>query len=200
MVSTTAGGPRRAALRHSGNPASGGDRPRRRDVRAGVARRADAETAGVRGPRAGPATVDCVVEVVQALAGVPGTDNMRQLPVLDEDRPFWAGADDFLAAMIALLERRVARFGDVLRAHVPDFGRRYSRLLEKLTALDRVPSTVIHGDGDPRRSSRARSEGRANRGTGLPGHSTLETAIAGTPITMEDIRQELGCCFRLGDN
>jgi hypothetical protein len=102
--------------------------------------------------------------------------------------------------MIALLERRVARFGDVLRADVPDFGRRYSRLLEKLTALDRVPSTVIHDHGDPRRSSRARSEGRANRGTGLPGHSTLETAIAGTPITMEDIRQELGCCFRLGDN
>lgn len=92
------------------------------------------------------ATVDCMVGVVQALAGVPGTDNMRNLPVLDEDRLFWAGADDFLAALIALLERRVARFGDLLRAHVPDFDRRYSRILEKLAALDRVPTTVIHGD------------------------------------------------------
>jgi aminoglycoside phosphotransferase (APT) family kinase protein len=93
-----------------------------------------------------PATVGCVVEVIQTLAGVPGTDNMRQLPVLDEDRPFWAGADDFPAALIALLGRRVARFGDLLRTHVPDFDRRYSRLLDKLAALDRVPTTVIHGD------------------------------------------------------
>ena len=93
-----------------------------------------------------PLAVDCLVEVVRALAGVPGTDSMRQLPVLDEDRPFWAGTDDFPAALIALLERRVARFSELLRAHVPDFDRRYARILEKLTALDRVPATVIHGD------------------------------------------------------
>lgn len=93
-----------------------------------------------------PLAVDCLVEVVRALAGVPGTDSMRQLPVLDEDRPFWAGADDFPTALIALLERRVARFGELLRARVPDFDHRYARILEKLTALDRVPATVIHGD------------------------------------------------------
>lgn len=97
-------------------------------------------------PELEPATVDCVVEVVRALAGVPGTDAMRQLPVLDEDRPFWAGADDFPTALMALLERRVARFGDLLRAHVPDFDRRYARILEKLAALDRVSTTLIHGD------------------------------------------------------
>lgn len=93
-----------------------------------------------------PATIDCVVEVVHTLAGLPGTDNMRQLPVLDEARPFWAGADGFPTALIALLERRVARFGDLLRSHVLDFDRRHSRILEKLAALDRVPAAVIHGD------------------------------------------------------
>lgn len=84
--------------------------------------------------------------MIQTLAGVPGTASMRQLPVLDEDRPFRVGADDFPAALIALLERRVARFGELLRAHVPDFDRRYSRLVEKLAAFDRLPTTVIHGD------------------------------------------------------
>jgi len=93
-----------------------------------------------------PATLNCVVEVLRALATVPGTDAMREMSVLDEERPFWAGTDDFRTALVALLERRVARFGGALRSHVPDFDRRYTRILEKLDALDGVPSTVIHGD------------------------------------------------------
>jgi aminoglycoside phosphotransferase (APT) family kinase protein len=92
------------------------------------------------------ATVDCALAVLHALATVPGTNNMRQLPVLDEDRSFWTGTDDFPGALIALLERRVARFGELLGVHVPDFSRRYARLLEKLDGLDRIPTTVIHGD------------------------------------------------------
>jgi aminoglycoside phosphotransferase (APT) family kinase protein len=91
-------------------------------------------------------TVECVIGVLRALRTVPGTDAMKQLPVLDEDRPFWQGADDFPTAFIGLLERRVARFGDLLRQHVPDFGLRYARVLERLAALDRVSLTVIHGD------------------------------------------------------
>jgi aminoglycoside phosphotransferase (APT) family kinase protein len=93
-----------------------------------------------------PAAVGCVVEVIRSLAGVPDTDSMRQRAVLDENRPFWAGADDFPTALMALLERRVACFGDLLRAQVPDFNRRYARILEKLAALDRISTTVIHGD------------------------------------------------------
>jgi aminoglycoside phosphotransferase (APT) family kinase protein len=92
------------------------------------------------------ATVDCVIKVLRALSGVPGTDDMRQLPVLDEDHPFWLGVDDFPTALTSLLERRVARFGDLLRQHVPDFDRRYARIVKKLAALDRVPVTVVHGD------------------------------------------------------
>jgi hypothetical protein len=93
-----------------------------------------------------PAAADCLLLVLRSLAGVPATDVMRRLPVLDEDRPFWDGADDFAGALIALIERRSARFGDVLRAHVPDFDERYARLQSGLRGLDTVPSTVVHGD------------------------------------------------------
>jgi aminoglycoside phosphotransferase (APT) family kinase protein len=92
------------------------------------------------------AAVDCVTAVLRALRTVQGTEAMRRLPVLDEARPFWRGKDDFPAALIALLERRAARFGNLLRQHVPDFDRRYARVVEQLAALDQVPSTVIHGD------------------------------------------------------
>lgn len=94
----------------------------------------------------GAAVTDCLVQVLHALRRVPGTPAMRQLPVLDEQRPFWTGADDFRAALIALLRRRVARFGDLLRAHVHDFDHRYDRLLSRLARLDPVPPTVVHGD------------------------------------------------------
>lgn len=93
-----------------------------------------------------PAATDCMLLVLRALTGVAATDVMRRLPVLDEDRPFWDGADTFAGALVALLERRVARFGDVLRRHIPDFDERYTRLVSGLRGLDRVPATVIHGD------------------------------------------------------
>lgn len=99
-----------------------------------------------------PAAIDCMLLVLRSLAGVRATDAMRQLPVLDEDRPFWdgaddsVGADDFVGALVALLERRVARFGGVLRSHISDFDERYTRLRSGLRGLDRVPPTAIHGD------------------------------------------------------
>lgn len=93
-----------------------------------------------------PAAIDCMLLVLRSLAGVRATDAMRRLPLLDEDRPFWDGADDFVAALVALLERRVVRFGGVLRTHIPDFGERYTRLRSGLRGLDRVPPTAIHGD------------------------------------------------------
>jgi aminoglycoside phosphotransferase (APT) family kinase protein len=93
-----------------------------------------------------PAAAECLVEVLVALAGVPGTDAMRQLPVLDETRSFWTDGDDFPAALTALLERRVARSGALLRSHIPDFDRRYAQILAKLTLVDRLPVTVLHGD------------------------------------------------------
>jgi aminoglycoside phosphotransferase (APT) family kinase protein len=94
----------------------------------------------------GPAAVRCVIDVLCALATVPATTSMRKLAVLDEDQPFWAKADTFRAALLGLLDRRVTRFGHVIREHLPDFDRRYSALRERLAALGAWPDTVIHGD------------------------------------------------------
>lgn len=93
-----------------------------------------------------PTAARCVTEVLRALATVPATTAMRQIAVLDEDRPLWAGADTFQDAMLGLLRRRVARFGPVIRGHLPDFDRRYGKLQERLAALPGTPDTVIHGD------------------------------------------------------
>jgi aminoglycoside phosphotransferase (APT) family kinase protein len=94
----------------------------------------------------GAAAVRCVIDVLRDLAAVPATTSMRQLAVLDEDQPFWANADTFQAALLALLDRRVTRFGHVIREHLPDFDRRYTALRERLATLGAWPDTVIHGD------------------------------------------------------
>jgi aminoglycoside phosphotransferase (APT) family kinase protein len=97
-------------------------------------------------PELDAATLSCLLQVVRALATVSATPAMQQLPVLDEDRPLWADANDFPTALIALLQRRTARYGGLLARHVPDFLLRYERLLQKLDAIDRIRATVVHGD------------------------------------------------------
>ncbi|MGH3253522.1 MAG: phosphotransferase family protein [Trebonia sp.] len=93
-----------------------------------------------------PAAVTGVIDVLRSLAEVPATAGMRELAALDEDRPLWAGADTFQAALLGLIERRVLRFGPVIRDHLPDFDRRCTALRERLAAIDSWPGTVIHGD------------------------------------------------------
>jgi aminoglycoside phosphotransferase (APT) family kinase protein len=88
----------------------------------------------------------CIIEVLSSLARVPATPSMRQLPVLDEVSPLWAGPADFPAALLGLLQRRLSRFGDVIRRDLPDLDLRYARLGEKLRALGPLPDTALHGD------------------------------------------------------
>jgi len=92
------------------------------------------------------AAVSSVTDVLRALATVPATASMRELAALDESRPLWAGANTFQAALLGLIERRVRRFGPVIRDRLPDFDGRYLALRERLGALDNWPATVIHGD------------------------------------------------------
>jgi aminoglycoside phosphotransferase (APT) family kinase protein len=87
-----------------------------------------------------------MIEILRALATVPATAAMRRLPVLDETEPFRTDGDDFASALTALLRRRTARSGDLLRRRVPDFDRRYAAILSGLAELDRRPDTVLHGD------------------------------------------------------
>jgi len=93
-----------------------------------------------------PAAARCIAEVLRALADVSATPVMRQLAVLDEDQPLWAGADTFRAALMDLLRRRVARFGPVIRSRLPDLDLRYAGLMDRLETLAACPDTVIHGD------------------------------------------------------
>jgi aminoglycoside phosphotransferase (APT) family kinase protein len=93
-----------------------------------------------------PGAARCVIEVLRNLASVPATASMRQLPFLEEEQPLWAGAATFQAVLCGLLRRRVTRFGGVIRGRLPDFDRRFARLLDKLAALDDVPETIVHGD------------------------------------------------------
>jgi aminoglycoside phosphotransferase (APT) family kinase protein len=93
-----------------------------------------------------PAAAQCVIDVLRLLAGVRATISMRQLPVLDEDRAFWAGAATFQAALLALLDRRVRRFGEVIGGRLPGFDRTYASLQGRLAALTSPADTVIHGD------------------------------------------------------
>ena len=93
-----------------------------------------------------PAAARCVVEVLQALATVPATAAMRQLAVLDEDQPMWAGAGTFRTALMNLLHRRATRFGPVIRDSLPDFDVRYAGLMDRLKILAAGPDTAIHGD------------------------------------------------------
>jgi aminoglycoside phosphotransferase (APT) family kinase protein len=88
----------------------------------------------------------CVIDVLRSLATVPGTRSMRQLPFLDENEPLWADADSFPAALLGLLNRRVVRFGEVIRAQLPDFDARFAGLVARLATLGEVPGTVVHGD------------------------------------------------------
>jgi Ser/Thr protein kinase RdoA (MazF antagonist) len=88
----------------------------------------------------------CVTGILGALAAVPATASMRELAALDEDRPLWAGAGSFPAALDGLLDRRVARFGPVIRARLPGFDRRYAALRDSLAGLGGRPDALIHGD------------------------------------------------------
>jgi aminoglycoside phosphotransferase (APT) family kinase protein len=90
--------------------------------------------------------VKCVAEVLTALANVPATAGMRDLPVLDENQPLWAGADTFQVALADLIERRARRFGPVIREHLPDFDERREALLAKIGSVESRSDTVIHGD------------------------------------------------------
>jgi aminoglycoside phosphotransferase (APT) family kinase protein len=101
---------------------------------------------GLTDPEIDPAAVRCVVDVLRALATVPPTSSMRELAVLDEEQPLWSAAQGFRGAMIGLLGRRVARFGDVIRGHLPDFDRRYRALQDRLATISPFPDSVLHGD------------------------------------------------------
>lgn len=86
-----------------------------------------------------------IVTILTALAAVPATPTMRSLRVLDEPQALWDHATDWPAALAGLLERRFERWGDTLRAVVPDFDRLFAATCTALADIA-VQPCVVHGD------------------------------------------------------
>jgi aminoglycoside phosphotransferase (APT) family kinase protein len=90
--------------------------------------------------------VDAVGRCLEALRDVPATPASRALPVLGEPRPFRTAGDTFTAALLDLVERRVAAAEGPMVAAVPDLARRCGLLRDRLAELAPVADTVLHGD------------------------------------------------------
>jgi hypothetical protein len=93
-----------------------------------------------------PAAVRCMLDVLEQLAAVADSRALRGLAVLDEPDPFWAGRAGWPDTLAALITRRLAEFGDQLRAAVPGFDDMARRLLELVAALPADRLGLMHGD------------------------------------------------------
>jgi aminoglycoside phosphotransferase (APT) family kinase protein len=87
----------------------------------------------------------CVSDVLAGLTSVHESQAALALPVLRESEPFRADAT-WSDALIGLLKRRVAVFGNQLRSALPDFDTTYECLIAAIAALNPTPNRAIHGD------------------------------------------------------
>lgn len=97
-----------------------------------------------------PEALDCIFDVLVGLRRAGDLASARALAVLEESDAMWAGAQTWPAALQALLDRRLALFGDQLRARVP----RFDLIEERLRMLiDGLPAdgglATLHGDLTP---------------------------------------------------
>jgi hypothetical protein len=88
---------------------------------------------------------ECLSVVLEALAAVADLASSHALPALSEGQPF-RGDLDWPTAFVALLERRVHRFGEQLRAAVGDFDDVHALITASVRAMTTRPTAVIHGD------------------------------------------------------
>lgn len=80
--------------------------------------------------------------MLRGLGSITATANMCDLAVLGEPRPLWAGSADWPDTLMQLMARRVAVFGDQLRAVVDDFDAKYARIVGLLQGVGDRPLTV----------------------------------------------------------
>lgn len=95
---------------------------------------------------ADPTAIAAVVEVLEVLSRVGEVVQARQLGVLDATKPLWADATCWSEAIAALLDRRLAQFGDQLRQTVDDLGVIVEAIRTFLRTRNEVEMTVLHGD------------------------------------------------------
>jgi Phosphotransferase enzyme family len=97
-------------------------------------------------PGAWPGALSCLLSVLEAFTAVPGSPQLRALPVLDEDTAPWADRDGWPQMLTGLVARRAERSGALLRASVPDFDAKLGKLLRGLASTRQTTTTLVHGD------------------------------------------------------
>ncbi|MES0833716.1 MULTISPECIES: phosphotransferase family protein [Nocardiopsidaceae] len=98
-----------------------------------------------RRPELWPQAAACMLDVLGEIS-TADSPALRGLAVLDEASPFWEGHTSWPDALTALIHRRLALFGDQLRAAVPGFDGKLARILELVGDLGDVPLGLMHGD------------------------------------------------------
>lgn len=88
---------------------------------------------------------EATLTAVTALSKTEAGPAAHALPVLDESAALWAGHDTWAGALSALVQRRVASHGTVLRSRISKFDGKLARILR---LLEDVPTAyqIVHGD------------------------------------------------------
>ncbi|MCZ0970687.1 phosphotransferase [Streptomyces albulus] len=98
------------------------------------------------GPEEWPTVLSCLDTVLGAFAEVPDAPELRDLPVMTQNRALWAGSATWSQALTGVVADRASRFGDQLRAKVADFDAKLAQLHRALAAFDDVRPALVHGD------------------------------------------------------
>lgn len=93
-----------------------------------------------------PRAVVALTEVLEQFSAVPTLDALRELPVLDETRPFAPPGQAWPAALSSLVTRRVERSAPVLHRGVARLDDKVEAVLRRLGELPPVRAGLVHGD------------------------------------------------------
>lgn len=96
-------------------------------------------------PPLDPRRMQCVADVLAALAAVTPTDEMKLLPILDEPDPSWREGS-FDDALSRLVMRRVERSLEQTSKTIPTIGELAATLVGRLSTMDPGSDVLIHGD------------------------------------------------------
>ena len=89
--------------------------------------------------------LQCVGDVLAALAVVAPSDEMKLLPILDEPDPLWREGS-FNCALGQLVRRRVQRSLEHTSVAIPTIDELATTLAGRLSTMDTGPDGLIHGD------------------------------------------------------
>ena len=97
-------------------------------------------------PALSPSRLQCIIDVLEALAGVEPTVELQRLPALDESVPFCGGGESFNDALAHLLMRRVAPPTGASTLATSRAAALMHVVIDRLALMPPGPQGLIHGD------------------------------------------------------